>query len=161
MAGNGPPPNPNARRRNVRVGLVRLPAKGRDGDVPEWPVGYDPSGKERAIWAELWSTPQAVAWEQLGYLRSVARYVTLDAAASRSLDNIDDPKLYAAMLANQTRLLPELRQLEDRLGLNPKAMRSLMWEIADDEVGAKRDEREAPKARRRLKAVASDAVASD
>ena len=31
-------------------------------------------------------------------------------------------------------LLSEARQLEDRLGLNPKAMRSLGWEIAPPDV---------------------------
>lgn len=124
-------------------------------------MGYDPSRREQAVWCELWATPQAVAWEQRGYLRSVARYVVLDVQASRSLDDVDDSKLYAAMLANQTRLLPELRQLEDRLGLNPKAMRSLMWEVASDEVAEARTASAAPAKRRTLKVVGSDAVEAD
>lgn len=38
MAGNGPPGNPNAKRTNPRVGVVRLPAKGRTGRTPKWPL---------------------------------------------------------------------------------------------------------------------------
>lgn len=38
----GPPPNPNAQRRNARVGLVRLPAGGRTGRTPKWPLPPNP-----------------------------------------------------------------------------------------------------------------------
>jgi len=43
-------------------------------------------------------------------------------------------------------ILGEVRQLEDRLGLNPKSMRSLLWEVTDDEVSEKRDESKPSKA---------------
>lgn len=42
MAGNGPPPNPNAVRRNSRVGMVTLPAGGRRGRTPKWPLPDNP-----------------------------------------------------------------------------------------------------------------------
>ena len=42
MAGNGPPPSPNAKRRNARVGMTRLPASGRKGPAPKWPLPADP-----------------------------------------------------------------------------------------------------------------------
>lgn len=42
MAGNGPPPNPNAIRRNLRTGVVVLPAQGRKGRTPTWPLPVDP-----------------------------------------------------------------------------------------------------------------------
>lgn len=42
MAGNGPPPNPNAIRRNPRVGLIQLPAEGRKKRAPKWPLPPDP-----------------------------------------------------------------------------------------------------------------------
>lgn len=70
------------------------------------------------MWTQLWSCPQAVAWEELGWVRTVARYARIAIAAER-------PKAIAAVMG-------EARQLEDRLGLNPKAMRSLAWEIAAD-----------------------------
>jgi hypothetical protein len=38
----GPPPNPNAVRRNPRVGVVILPAGGRTGRTPKWPLPDDP-----------------------------------------------------------------------------------------------------------------------
>lgn len=38
MAGMGPPPNPNARRRNARPARTLLPAEGRKGAAPKWPL---------------------------------------------------------------------------------------------------------------------------
>lgn len=114
MAGNGPPPNPNARRRNKRPEWRTLPAAGRDGNPPAFPL----PGRGKALlelWASLWSSPQAVAWEQLGWTRIVARYAKLLLAAERK----DAP----------IALLAEVRQLEDRLGLTPMSMRRLQWEI--------------------------------
>lgn len=137
----GPPPKPDnqRRRRNATVAMTRLPSEGRTGETPEWPLAssaaYDPD-----LWAELWSTPQAVAWERLGAgtVRVVARYVVLLAEA-----DVGEPK--AAM---------EVRQLEDRLGLSPLAMLRLRWEVAADEVAEQRSAREADaKPTRRLRVV--------
>jgi hypothetical protein len=124
--------------------MTRLPSEGRKGEAPEWPLSssaaYDPD-----LWAELWSTPQAVAWERLGAgtIRVVARYVVLLAEA-----DVGEPK--AAM---------EVRQIEDRLGLSPLAMLRLRWEIAPDEVAEQRDQHTAAKAqtdvRARLRIAAS------
>lgn len=158
----GPAPNPDARRRNARVGTTKLPAAGRSGPAPDWPVGYHPSPMATAVWSDLWATPQAAAWESLGWTRIVARYVVAVVASERDLDDIDDPKVYAAMLGAQSKLLPELRQLEDRLGLNPKAMRALMWEISKDELAEVRAAATpAPAPRRKLKIAGSDALASE
>lgn len=113
----GPPPNPNARRRNARPDWRRLPASGRKGEPPEFPLPR-PSKGVLAIWADLWTTPQAVAWEQLGWNRVVARYAKLLLGAEKS---------------NATAaLLGEVRQMEDRLGLSPMAMKRLQWETYDD-----------------------------
>jgi hypothetical protein len=93
------------------------------------------------LWAELWATPQAVAWERHGWTRVVARYC-LVALAAEALDKD---------------AMSEARQLEDRLGLTPKAMRMLLWTVAVDEVGERRQD--APQApakadpRKRFKAV--------
>lgn len=38
MAGMGPPPNPHARRRNARPARTALPAEGRKGAAPKWPL---------------------------------------------------------------------------------------------------------------------------
>jgi len=115
MAGNGPPPNPNSRRRNARPSFRRLPAVGRTLPPPAWPLGK-PTKAEAELWGQLWSSPQAVAWEELGWNRTVARYARIALIAERRGQT------------NAT-LMGEARQLEDRLGLNPKAMRSLGWDI--------------------------------
>lgn len=188
----GPPSNPNASRRNVRVGPVRLPSSGRTGRAPRWPLPVNPrlvakieieheaiaeleerelendglTGPEsarltrarqrlkiaevtarqvdlteKALWRDLWKTPHAVQWELLGWTREVAQYVRWKAAAE--CGDLDAGK--------------EARQYADRLGLNPKAMRMLMWTIADDEITEARKDREADKAaqsrRRTIKAV--------
>ncbi len=132
----GPAPNPDARRRNARVGVVKLPAEGRTAPAPAWPF----SGETPQIWADLWRKPQAVMWEQQQIVHVVARYVL----------TLDTPALW-----------PETRQLEDRLGLNPKAMRALLWEVASDEVAEARTATAAPAKRRTLKVVGSDAVEAD
>ena len=191
MAGPGPAPNPNAKRTNLRVGVVRLPAKGRTGRTPKWPLPDDPRitarinllqdaieeleerelahGKlertertaltrkrealaiaeverdvvretEQELWRDLWHTPQAHAWEQLGWTREVAQYVRHKAAAE--IGSMEDSK--------------EARLRADSLGLTPKAMRSLMWVIAEDELGDKRAEKQqaaAPATKRNLRAV--------
>ncbi len=116
MAGMGPPPKKGARRRNARPEWRQLPAGGRLGDVPVFPLGRS-SKKLDELWGELWSSPQAVAWTDLGWTRVVARYAKLLLAAERSDASVA--------------LLGEVRQLEDRLGLSPMAMRRLQWEITD------------------------------
>ncbi|WP_443714025.1 phage terminase small subunit [Rhodococcus rhodochrous] len=110
----GPAPNPQARRRNVRPDWRTLPAAGRPGRAPAWPMGKA-NRQQSALWRSLWSTPQAVAWEELGWTRVVARYAQV-------LLVCESPECTAAMLA-------EARQLEDRLGLSPMAMKRLQWEV--------------------------------
>lgn len=113
----GPAPNPNARRRNVRPEWRRLPAAGRRGDPPDWPLGR-PTKAELALWQQLWGSPQAAAWESFGWARMVARYTRIAVQSERR--------------GTTAFLLSEVRQLEDRLGLNPMAMKRLQWVIAAD-----------------------------
>src|SRR4051812_7962668 len=105
----GPPPKNDAVRRNSRVGPLLLPPDGRNGATPKWPLSTDASDAEMAAWEELWATPQSVAWETLGWNRTVARYCRVMVAAEAEDAN-------AALLAQAV-------ALEDRLGLTPKAMR--------------------------------------
>lgn len=132
----GPAPRPDAqriRRTAPLAGTVtKLPADGRPGDAPAWPlVGEEVPG----VWSELWATPQAAVWEHLGWTRVVARYCLV---------------LLAAESISSAALLAEVRQLEDRLGLSPMAMLRLRWEIAGEE---QRGTPAAFKTTRRLKAV--------
>src|SRR6266508_1931398 len=96
------PPSFAPRRRNPRAGPLQLPAEGLQGD-----------------------TPQAVAWERLGWSHEVARYCRLLVKASL-------PKAVPAVHGQCT-------ALADRLGLTPKAMRMLLWTVVADEVAEQRE----------------------
>jgi hypothetical protein len=203
MGGMGPAPKPAAerRRRNATTPTTKLPAGGRLGDPPRWPLLADIVTTERRdsarrladelelqllepeltgrartaaqrkhdaantaaniadrlleaqeqveaeLWSELWATPQAAAWERLGWTREVAQYVRWKVKAESG--DLDASK--------------EARQLSDRLGLNPMAMLRLRWEVAEDEMAEQRKDRTAARtpvsARRRLKVVDSDGLA--
>lgn len=134
----GPAPKLNPVRRNARTGPLMLPAQGRTDPTPPWPL-EDQTASELDAWADLWATPQAVAWEKLGWTRLVARFCRLMVASEQH-------DATAALLA-------EVRQLEDRLGLSPMSMRRLLWQITSDEVGEKRSERASETVRGRLRAV--------
>lgn len=115
---------------------VKLPAEGRSGKAPKWPLHCEVA----EIWADLWALPQAVMWERHGWTRVVARYAHLVVSTERS----DDVSVS---------MLSEIRQLEDRLGLTPMAMLRLRWEVVEDEVAEARQERAKPAKRRVLRSV--------
>ena len=113
----GPAPNKFARRRNARPDWVQLPSSGYDGPVPDWPLGSpEPLG-----WAEIWGKPQAVMWARNDDVLLVARY-------ARLRDLIQDPESVKDVNAAA---LSELRQIEDRLGLSPMALKRVQWEIEE------------------------------
>ncbi|MEV6696237.1 hypothetical protein AB0M68_03615 [Streptomyces sp. NPDC051453] len=138
--------------------MTQLPAEGRKGAAPSWPLpGLPPDdeglfaileAREADLWDELWATPQAVAWERLRWLRTVARYVRFEVRAETG-----DLKAGA-----------EARLLEDRLGLSPQAMLRLRWEVSADEVAEQREERTTrtakKTARQRLRVVDPGSSAS-
>jgi len=70
------------------------------------------------MWGELWKIPQAVAWEELGWTRSIARYVRM---------TVESEKRKAPVS-----LMSEVRQMEDRLGLTPMSLLRLRWKIVDE-----------------------------
>lgn len=141
---SGPPPDPNALRRDRRQdkdGWTNLPAEGRVGDPPPWPLAaleVDPENdaaaawsmeraeRELDVWRTLWATPQAVVWARLGWTLEVAMYVRLVVKAERTAE---------------TKALAEARMWSDRLGLNPAAMLRNRWRIAADEIAVKREQR--------------------
>lgn len=133
------PPKFDPARKNVRVGPQKLPKGGRKGPTPEWPLPGGQSADEKQLWKELWATPQAVAWEQLEWTRAVARYARIALEAEQRKAPV------------MTRA--EARQMEDKLGLTPKAMRMLLWEVVGDEVEQARQASDVASARDRIKAV--------
>lgn len=140
MAGMGPPPNPNRRRRNATPNTIKLPAEGRKGRAPKWPLVLE-SEAEHVLWLDLWKTPQAVMWERLGWTRIVARY-------ARCVVLAEDPDFGDKKATATASLLSEVRQLEDRLGLTPKAMQLLHWEVVVDELAERRAERQSSRTRK-------------
>lgn len=141
MGLTGPPPKhpDQRRRRNATVPMTQLPAAGRQGAPPVFPLPKVTDERltalEAEIWAELWSTPQAVAWERLRWTRDVAQYARLKAAGE----------------LGSMKAVAESRHLGDRLGLNPVAMLKLRWEVAPDELGEVRATRPAGKKRANLR----------
>jgi hypothetical protein len=140
MAGHGPPPNPNRRRRNAAPSLTELPAEGRKGRTPPFPIPNNANealaALEETIWAEVWRLPQAVMWERMSCAREVALYVRHRAKAETG--SLDHAK--------------EARMMADRLGLTPMAMKHLLWTVRPDELAEKRTER-SQSSRDRVKAV--------
>lgn len=137
MAGMGPPPkHPSQKRRPSTSKLTQLPAEGRQGRAPKWPF-VESTPTERKLWGELWKTPQAVLWERTHAHREVAAYVRWSLLAE----------------TGDIKAAPEARQLSDRLGLTPLALRRLECEIVADEVSTKREVIAEMSARARLSAV--------
>ncbi len=113
-----PKANGLRRNRSQRVGPQNLPANGRKGRTPAWPLDYPPTDSIKRMWVDYWHSPQAVVWEIVGCQRAVALFCQLE-------DQINAGSTVATVLTKHG-------QLQDRLGLTPKAMRAMLWEIADD-----------------------------
>jgi len=117
-AGAMPKPDGQKVHRNpVAFDWTLLPAAGRAGRPPKLPTGLrDWTKATRAAWADLWSSPQATAWDQSGR--------TLHTWAALHHDLVMDERATASISA-------EMRQHEDRHGLNPAALLRLRWRIID------------------------------
>jgi hypothetical protein len=176
----GPLPNGQARRRNApTISTTTLPAAGRKGRIPKCP--YD-LGKEGADWWKwAWRLPQATEWDD-GSLYVVARRALLEdhAAALRFTDELDLQDLFDAdnreaqhrvewalgllkrSATGEVQLMKEMRELDNRLGLNPKAMGELRWTIAEEPepAAAPAPTRRPPAKVRRLKVVDPSAASA-
>lgn len=161
--GRGPLPDPKKRRRNApTIPTTDLPATGREGDPPEIPEAYNLGLAGTEWWAWAWHLPQACAWDD-GALYVAARRARLedDLAALENADTlidvVDDLAATAAesdnaldlksrltalgetvaklksLAGGSTSLMKEMRELDNRLGLNPKALSDLRWKIVDSD----------------------------
>lgn len=172
----GPLPNPQRRRRNApTISTTALPLGGRPGKAPVFPSWYSPGKEGLAWWRWAWKQPQSAAWPA-GMEDIVARraclvddLVTLEAMPLDVCEMLQIPRQQAvelleamvrrlsALATGRLNVMKEMRELDDRLGLSPKAMAALRWGVAEDEVSERREEKTAT--RRRLSAVDPSAVA--
>lgn len=124
-ARSGPAADPNALRRDRKgdAEWTVLPAEGRRGAVPEWPLdGF--SAREAELWESEWCRPQAVMWERNGAALEVALYV-------RRLAEAEQP-------GAATNLGTLVKQMMESLGISHDGLAKRRWTIAEDEVAAKR-----------------------
>jgi len=169
----GPLPKPGAVRRNEPTipGTV-LPPGGRKGRAPAVPKGYKLGPAGKAWWAWAWKLPQATAWDK-GSLYFAARRAVLedDLAAIDNFNGLDLADLLGAgpdevrelvtltlkslrsQASGKASLMKEMRELENRLGLNPKALSDLRWTIKAPEAEAEKAKAKPSARRAHLRAV--------
>jgi hypothetical protein len=96
-------------------GWRTLPAEGRTGEPPEWPL-TEAADRELELWDDLWAKPQAVVWEDMDQALEVALFVRTLAEAERPDARVDVKKMIRGYL--------------DSLGLSVAGMNRNRWKIA-------------------------------
>lgn len=140
---SGPPPDPNALHREQDQGeWVTLPAEGRKGRAPTWPLDGGPTTRERQLWRRLWALPQAVMWERQVQFLEVALYVRRLAEAEAQGSSVNLSTL--------------VRQMSDSLGLTTPGLRSNRWKIERLPEASVENRPQVASARDRLKVVSGD-----
>lgn len=144
-ARSGPPPSPTSKRserRGLADDLRPLDAAGYKGEAPTWPL---PTGdaQERALWAEVWESPQAIAWASEPWRwRTIAAYCRWQIKA-------EDPDASPPTMAQAMRLA-------DNIGITAAGLALNGWGIDNEAFGAdagRSAEKEAPPPARRMRAV--------
>ena len=120
-ANSGPAPNPLSNRQ-AGSGWTHLPAEGRQGPTPDWPLSR-PTARERVLWASEWQRPQAVMWEANGQGVEVAIYVRCLAQAESRKAPVDLRRL--------------LKQQQEALGLSLPGLARNHWIIATTSPAAR------------------------
>lgn len=107
-------------RTSERAGFIlsALPPTGYDQTAPDFPLPLA-SEREFAVWAQVWTTPQACAWS-LEFWRwpVVAMYVRTFVQA----ENADEPN---------AALLGQIHRFGDQIGLTPAGLKENGWKIAE------------------------------
>lgn len=140
-ARSGPAPDPDALRRE-RDGdsWTTLPAEGRKGKAPAWPLSAK-SKRETTLWNREWKRPQAVEWERNGQELEVAMYVRTF-VASEKLDATQGMRNL-------------LRQQQEALGISLPGLARNRWKIGEgaEVVSASKPKPAAAQGRNRFKVV--------
>lgn len=138
-----------------------LPAAGREGRAPRCPYKLQAAGK--AWWRWAWSLPQATQWDAGSHYQLARRAQLEDSLAAldhfdpHSLDWFfssldlapgDEERLYEALrqlgaviaqlkslAGSRLPILREMREIDDRFGLDARAMTNLRWTIAGEKKG--------------------------
>jgi hypothetical protein len=111
------PSKPYSRYRGqARRGPVVLPPNGCEDPIPKLPAGRRWTAPERALWRELWTSPQAEAWDE-----SAASLVALFVVHTIRVLDGTAPGWAADQAA----------RLGDRLGLSPAGLQALNWAIGE------------------------------
>lgn len=95
-----------------------LPAAGREGDAPDWPLSKA-TARELKLWRDEWRRPQAVQWEANSQQIEVALYVRTLVAAER--------RTAPAAIRNL------VKQQMEYLGISQPGMLRLRWLIGPAE----------------------------
>jgi hypothetical protein len=148
---SGPAPDPKSGRSDRRnYKLSALPATGFDGDAPPFPLPkvkvyieyfvekerkreFDEAStelrheRELELWGAAWRTPQACAWSMESWRwLSVAMWVRTFVLCESSDATAADKN--------------SLHRFADQIGLTPAGLKENGWQIAADELSAKRSE---------------------
>jgi hypothetical protein len=115
------PEDQRVTRHEPKFGWVNLPTAGRCGAPPKLPAWRQWQSGTRGWWKALWAKPQATQWEQDGSTLHTLACLYDDLIAGRS---------------EAAKVSAEMRQHEDRHGLNPKAMLQLRWRIVDEDAAS-------------------------
>ena len=175
-ARSGPAADPDSGRSAARgLNFQALPYEGYQGPIPDFPLdpivlfsehfkdgakvreadegaSTDFHSREGVVWCEAWRSPQGAAWAVESWRWPViAEYCRLKVAVEL------DPGANAALVG-------QLHRYREQIGLTPAGLRLNGWQVARDEVGARRDEpakSESPGGRmsareRRLRAVGDE-----
>jgi hypothetical protein len=106
--------------------VTALPRGGYGKKPPAFPLPKV-TRRESQVWAEVWKTPQAVAWAGEPWRwRTVGQYV-------RWSVRMEEPDASASLGA-------VVMRLADQIGLTPAGLRENGWKIAADELAARRAE---------------------
>ncbi|HEX4099421.1 MAG TPA: hypothetical protein VHY21_02600 [Pseudonocardiaceae bacterium] len=114
---SGLPPDLNALARDRpgdQASWTTLPGEGRAGEPPVWPL-IEATDREAALWADLWTRPQAVMWERLDQRYEVAMFVRQLGRAEQPMASVELQKV--------------VRQYLDSLGLSVQGMLRNRWRI--------------------------------
>jgi hypothetical protein len=128
------------------AGWTELPAEGRAGRPPKWPLDGQ-SEREKVLWSELWKRPQAVMWQRLDQRYEVAMFARNLARAEQPMASVELQKV--------------VRQYLDSLGLSVAGMLRNRWRLAAPVAAApKALVAPRPSAKTRLTVVSASAEGS-